>query len=284
MAQTTQAAAEPAVPRPRNYYTKPDWLDVGRLRVAYRRKGQGEPTLFFHGAGFTRMWLPFHERLAEAVDVIAPEHPGYGETEMPEWLDGFDDLVIHYDEFLDTLELDTVHLIGYSLGGWIAAEFAVFYPKRLRSLTLITPAGLRILGKPIPNPYGMPPEQFFDLIFNDKTNMLDYLPDVESLDEIVHQFGEAATLARLAWNPQYDLKLERRLERVRCPSLVVRAEDDRLIPVEMADRFAELLPDSRTVTIAGTGHALAYEQPEKLGAEIADFIRDVAGSRGPREA
>jgi pimeloyl-ACP methyl ester carboxylesterase len=275
MAQTIPAA-QAAVPRPRNYYTDPEWIDVGGLPVAYRRKGQGEPTLFFHGAGFTRMWLPFHERLAGGVDLIAPEHPGYGETEMPEWLDGFDDLVIHYDEMLDALELVSVHLIGYSLGGWIAAEFAVFYPKRLRSLTLITPAGLRILGKPIPNPYGMAPEQFFDLIFNDKTNMLEYLPDVESLDEIVHQFGEATTLARLAWNPQYDLKLERRLERVHCPALVVRAEDDRLIPVEMADRFAELLPDSRTVTIPGTGHALAYEQPEKLADAISGFITEVS--------
>ena len=83
------------------------------------------------------------------------------------------------------------------------------------------------------------------------------LPDFESLDEIVHQYGEGATLARLAWTPQYNLKLERRLARVTCPSLVVRAEDDRLIPDEMAERYAELLPNSRIETIPGTGHALA---------------------------
>jgi pimeloyl-ACP methyl ester carboxylesterase len=259
-------------------------VDVRGLRVAYRRQGEGEPTLFFHGAGFTRMWLPFHAALAEEVDLIAPEHPGYGETEMPEWLDGLDDLVIHYDDFLDALELDSVHLIGYSLGGWIAAEFAVFYPERLRSLTLMTPAGLRILGKPIPNPYGMAPEQFFALIFNDPTNMPELLPDVESLDEIVHQFGEGATLARLAWSPQYDLKLERRLGRVRCPSLVVRAEHDRLVPDEMAERYAELLPDSRIEAIPGTGHALAYEQPTKTARAITSFITGEASASGPAVA
>ena len=266
--------AQDTVPRPPNFYTDPDWIDVAGLDVAYRRKGEGEPTVFLHGAGFTRMWLPFFESLSRSVDLIAPEHPGYGETAMPDWLDGFDDLVIHYDEFLDALGLDTVHLIGYSLGGWIAAEFAVVYPKRLRSLTLITPAGLRILGKPIPNPYGMPPEQFFALIFNDPKNMAQLLPDFEDLDEIEHQFGEATTLARLAWNPQYDLKLDRRLERVRCPSLVVRAEHDRLIPDEMAERYAELLPNSRLVSIAGTGHAIAYEQPDKLAEAIGSFIRE----------
>jgi pimeloyl-ACP methyl ester carboxylesterase len=246
------------------------------LPVAYRRKGTGEPTLFFHGAGFTRMWLPFHESLSDSVDVIAPEHPGYGATELPDWLDGFDDIVIHYDQLLDALELETVHLVGYSLGGWIAAEFASFYPKRLRSLTLMTPAGLRIVGAPIPNPVAMMPDQFFDLIFNDKTNMPGYLPDFESLDEVVHQYGEMATLARLAWSPQYDLKLERRLERVTCPSLVVRAEHDRLIPDEMAERYAELLPDSRIETVPGTGHALAYEQPEQTAAVIGKFIEGTA--------
>jgi pimeloyl-ACP methyl ester carboxylesterase len=265
-----------AAPRPRSHYTEPDRPEVHGLYVALRRKGSGPATLFFHGAGFTRMWLPFHEALSGQVDLIAPEHPGYGDTEMPDWMDGFDDLVIHYDELLDALELERVHLVGYSLGGWMAAEFACFYPKRLESLTLMTPAGLRIEGKPIPNPFAMPPEDFFDLIFNDKTNMHEYLPDAESLDEVVHLYGEATALARLAWNPQYDLKLERRLERVRCPALVVRAEHDRLIPGELAERYAELLPNARTETVPGTGHALAYEQPDRTAAAIAAFIRSVA--------
>jgi pimeloyl-ACP methyl ester carboxylesterase len=275
MAQT-QAPPQAAVPRPPNFYTEPEWIEVGGLRVAYRRKGTGEPTLFLHGAGFTRMWLPFHEALSGSVDLIAPEHPGYGETEMPDWLDGFEDLVIHYDELLDLLELDQVHLVGYSLGGWMAAEFASFYPKRLASLTLITPAGLRIVDKAIPNPVAIPPEDYFALIFNDPTNLPLYLPDLESLDEIVHQYGEMATLARLAWNPQYNLKLERRLERVTCPALVMCAENDRLVPVETAERYAEILPNARIETIAGTGHAIAYEQPERLAASIGGFIQEVA--------
>ena len=276
MASTAGVAAGSSVPRPRSYYTDPEWIEVGGLPVAYRRKGAGEPTLFLHGAGLTRMWLPFHEAMSESVDLIATEHPGYGATELPDWLDGFDDLVIHYDQLLDALELDTVHLVGYSLGGWIAAEFASFYPKRLRSLTLMVPAGLRIPGNPIPNPVAMMPDQFFGLMFNDTTHMADYLPDFESLDEVVHQYGEMATLARLAWNPQYNLKLERRLQRVTCPSLVVRAEHDRLIPDEMAERYAELLPESRVATVPGTGHAMAYEQPQAVAGVIARFIEEVS--------
>jgi pimeloyl-ACP methyl ester carboxylesterase len=262
------------VPRPKHFYTEPDWIEVGGLQVAYRRQGEGPPTLYLHGAGLTRMWLPWHQRLAESLDLIAPEHPGYGETEMPEWLDGFDDLVIHYDSLLDALELERAHVVGYSLGGWIAAELAVFHPRRLESLTLITPAGLRIPGKPIGDLFAMDPEQLFTTVFNDPGNMAQILPDFESLDEIEHQFGEAATLARLAWNPRFDPKLERRLARVSCPTLVVRAEHDRLVPDEMAERFAELIDGARIETVPGTGHALIVEQPDKTADVVSAFIQE----------
>ena len=277
MSQTSAAPAAASVPRPRHFYTEPEWIEVGGLRVAYRRKGEGPPTLYLHGAGLTRMWLPLYERLSQSLDLIAPEHPGYGETEMPEWLDGFDDLVIHYDALLDALELERVHLVGYSLGGWIAAELAVFYPRRLESLTLITPIGLRIPGKPIARPLRDGPRDALrdDLQRPDQRRRRS-LPDIESLDEIEHQFGETATLARLAWNPRFDPKLERRLARVSCPTLVVRAEHDRLVPDEMAERYAELIDGARIETVPGTGHALIVEQPEKTADLISAFIQESA--------
>jgi pimeloyl-ACP methyl ester carboxylesterase len=274
MTTTSAAPSAAAVPRPRHFYTEPEWIEVGGLRVAYRRKGEGEPTLYLHGAGLTRMWLPFHERLSQSLDLIATEHPGYGETEMPDWLDGFDDLVIHYDALIETLGLERPHLVGYSLGGWIAAELAVFYPRRFGSLTLITPAGLRIPGNPIGDLFAMDPEKLFTTIFNDPTNLDQVLPDFESLDEIEHLFGEAATLARLAWNPRFDPKLERRLPRIECPTLVVRAEHDRLVPDEMAERYAELIDGARVETVPGTGHAIIVEQPEKTADLISAFIQE----------
>jgi pimeloyl-ACP methyl ester carboxylesterase len=274
MTQTTAPAG--TVPRPRHHYTEPDSIEVAGLRVAYRRKGSGPPTLYLHGAGFTRMWLPFHEQLSHSLDLIAPEHPGYGETAMPEWLDGFDDLVIHYDALLDELSLDRPHLVGWSLGGWIAAELAVFYPKRFASLTLVAPIGLRVPGKPLADIFAMMPEEVAGTIFNDLAKAADVLPDLESLEEVEHQFGEAATLARLAWNPRFDPKLERRLGRVACPALVVGADQDRLVPYEMSQLYAELLPGARLETVSGASHALVVEQPEETADAIASFIQENA--------
>jgi pimeloyl-ACP methyl ester carboxylesterase len=262
-----------AVPRPRHFYTEPEWIDVGEVRVAYRREGEGEPVLYLHGNGFTRMWLPFQERIAESVDLIAPEHPGYGETAMPEWLGGFDDLALHYDELLDELGLDTVHVVGYSLGGWVGAELAAFYPRRLRSLTLVCPAGLRVPGQPAPNLTAMTNQAVWETLFNDPRNRESVMPDYESLEELVHLYGEATTFARLAWNPQYDRALERRLRRVRCRALVIRAERDRVVPDAVAERYAEVL-GARLEQVPDTGHAIAVEQPERVADLIVGHVTE----------
>jgi len=261
------------------HYTEPDVIDVRGLQVAYRRKGTGPPTVFLHGAGTTRMWLPFYERMSEGVDFLAPEHPGFGDTPMPDWLDGFDDLVLHYHDLLDAFELDQVHLIGFSLGGWIAANIGIFYPERLKSLTLITPAGLRVQDAPATDLMRMPVEQIPDVLFNGRTqDYLDYLPDPHDLDAAIRGYGEASTFAKLAWNPRYDYRLDRRLARIECPALVVQADEDRLIPNAHPPRWAELLPDARLEKVSGehpTGHLLIVQEPDRAAEVIGGFIKEV---------
>ena len=190
---------------------------------------------------------------------------------MPAWLGSFDDLVLHYDELLDVLELDTVHVVGYSLGGWIAAELAAFYPRRLRSLTLVCPAGLRVPGRPAPNLVAMMSESVWEALFEDPRNAQTVKPDLDSAEEVVHLYAEATTFARLAWNPQYDVALERRLRRVDCPALVVGAGHDRVIPDAVADRYAHLL-GTRTERVEGTGHALAVERPDAVAALVCAHV------------
>ena len=83
-----------------------------------------------------------------------------------------------------------------------------------------------------------------------------------------------STFAKLIWSPRYNLALEHRLKRLSCPSLVVKAENDRLIPNEMADRFAEVLPSALTTTIPETGHALCIERPNETADAILAFIKE----------
>src|ERR1700722_9518262 len=130
-----------------------EFLELAGGRVRLLRGGTGEPVLFLHAAGGAGAWLPFHSRLAEAgVEGIAPDHPGFGQSDDFPEVEAIDDLVYHYLEVLDGLGLGLrgarPHVVGASFGGWIAAELAVHSPQLIGSLTLLSAAGLRLPRHP----------------------------------------------------------------------------------------------------------------------------------------
>ena len=149
---------------------------------------------------------------------------------------------------------------------------AAYFPRRLKSLTLITPIGLRLVDDPGVDIFKLVPDELVDLLFNDKSAIEAVAPDPDDFEEMNQGHAEASTLARLIWAPRYNLALEWRLPRVQCPALVVKAADDRLVPNAMADRFVEVLPNASSTIIAETGHAICVERPTETAAAIADFI------------
>src|SRR5215216_5385560 len=100
-------------------------IAVRGCNIRLMRGGSGPPLLFLHGASGAGAWLSCMQSLAGRFDVSVPEHPGFGESDTPDWLDNIHDLAYFYLDFLDALDLRRVHLVGLSLGGWIAAELAV---------------------------------------------------------------------------------------------------------------------------------------------------------------
>src|SRR5262245_60480667 len=133
-------------------------------------RGQGAPLLYLHGGGGIGLDLPFLELLAKERRVIAPSHPGFGKSSLPEWLDSIDDIAHIYLELMDRLGLTRTDLVGFSIGGWIAAELATKTPERLNRLVLIGPVGVKT-GKPdkldIPDVFAMPLEELDKLRFHD---------------------------------------------------------------------------------------------------------------------
>src|SRR3981081_99299 len=88
------------------------------------------PLVFLHGAGGHTGWMAVLEELSRRSAVYPPEHPGLGQSDDPPWLDGVGDLAYFYLDLLKALGLDRVHLMGTSLGGWIAAEMEGAHPAR----------------------------------------------------------------------------------------------------------------------------------------------------------
>ena len=244
---------------------------VGGARVQLLRGGQGPPLLFLHGAAGAGMWLPFLEGLARRFAVYAPAHPGFGRSEDPEWLDAIDDLVHFYLDFLDELGHPKVHLVGLSLGGWIAAELATVCSHRIGRLVLVDAAGIRVDGVNVPDLFLMSPDEAVRTIFADPATAAAIYPPNPTTEELEIILRQRATLARLAWNPYlHNPKLLRRLHRIRVPTLVVWGQEDRLFPLEHARAFQQAIPGAALAVLPGCGHVPPLDRPE-------DFVRTVTG-------
>src|SRR5258707_947261 len=99
-----------------------DMTMVRGTRIRMLRGGKGPPLIFLHGASGHVGWLPFLDRLSQSFDVLAPEHPGFGGSDDPSWLDQTCDLAYFYLDLMEALDLDCVHLMGTSLRRGPAAE------------------------------------------------------------------------------------------------------------------------------------------------------------------
>src|SRR5690349_7207669 len=118
-------------------------LRLSGVEIELHEGGAGPPLLFLHGAQGFAPDDAYVGLLAESRRLLAPSHPGFGRSELPDWLDTPDDIAYIYLELLDRLGVERVDIVGASLGGWIAAEMATKAPERCSRLVLASPIGVK---------------------------------------------------------------------------------------------------------------------------------------------
>jgi pimeloyl-ACP methyl ester carboxylesterase len=250
-------------------------IQIAGIDLELFEAGQGAPLLWLHGApGFS----PKHEfvdLVAGRRRLIAPSHPGFGKSSLPDWLDSVDDIVHVYLELLDKLDLRQTDVVGTSLGGWIAAEVASKVPERIRKLVLVGPVGVKV-GPPdkldIPDIFAMPQDAVNKLIYHDPERMKVDMSKLSD-EELAAMFRNRETLALLVWEPwMHNPKLKHRLHRAAMPALLVRGESDGLVSAEYLAAYAKLFPKSRVLTIPGAGHPPQQEQPQALVRAVLEFL------------
>lgn len=255
-------------------------LQVGDGEIRLLRAGPASPApplLFLHAAGGGG-WTPFLDGLSRAFDVLAPDHPGFDESDAIDDVEGIDDLVYHYLRLLDQLGIEQAIVVGASLGGWIAAELAVHSPHRVERLVLMSPVGLRIPEAPPTDLFFLPPERLVETLFHDPAAAAGLFPAEPSVDDILRAYRNNTAFARYAWRPFLnDPKLERRLYRISAPTLVIWPDDDRVVPRAHAERYAARIPDARLEVIEDCGHALYGERPQEITRAVLAFAN--GGSR-----
>ncbi len=253
-------------------------VKINGCEISLKRGGIGPPMLYLHGAAGAGAWLPFMEILAGHFDLIVPEHPGFGTSETPDWLDNIHDLAYFYLDFIRELRLRDFHLVGGSLGGWIALELAVRCSCSLKSLTVCSPGGIYVKGLPLNDPFLWDSEESVRNLFHNQ-EIADRLLETERTEE---EKGVALknhfTTARLAWSPRnHDPHLYKWLHRIDVPTHIIWGKQDQLIPAEYAKELQKLIPNSRVTLFDQCGHLPQTEKTTEYCQSIIDAIGDFEG-------
>ena len=250
-------------------------LKIADIELELFEAGSGAPLLFLHGAGGFAPTQPFVPHLSAKHRLIAPSHPGFGNSSLPEWLDSVDDIAHLYLELLDVLKLDKVDLIGASVGGWIAAEIATKVPERIRKLVMIGPVGIKV-GPPdkldMPDIFAMPLVVVQKLIYHDPDKFA-VDPAKRSDEQLAAMFRGRETLALLVWEPwMHNPKLKHRLHRIKNSALFIRGASDGLVSDQYMQAYAKFLPNARTMTLPNAGHVPQIEQAEAFSSAVLKFL------------
>jgi pimeloyl-ACP methyl ester carboxylesterase len=252
-------------------------LTVRDVELTLRRAGDGETLLLLHGANGNMSWMPIFETLAEQYHVILPDHPGFGDTEAPNWMDNISDVSYFYLDVIDAMELDQFHLAGHSMGGWIAAEIAVRDAHRIKSLTLVSAAGIRVNGTPMGDLFAWSPEETARQVFAQQSFIDEMLAQEPGEEQIEIMLKNRQMAARLCWSPRFhNPDLKKWLHRLTLPTLILWGDSDGIFPEPYAHAYHALIPGSELEVYENCGHVPMAEARDAFLARLAAFTQGVA--------
>ena len=252
-------------------------VTINAANFHYRRGGAGPSLLYLHGAGGTANAMPLLESFAQHFDVVIPDHPGFGASDDPQWLDNIHDMAYFYLDFLQTLQLTETVIFGSSLGGWLAMEIAIRDQSRIRQLILSNAAGL-----------SLPDVAMGDVfLWDDEQKVRNMIVSPALQDKILAQTPSEQqqdiasrnlfTTAKLCWEPRFcNPDLHKWLHRITVPALIVWGDNDRLFPQDYGQQLKHCIPQARLVVFNDCGHLPHVEKRDELCDEILSFTREVS--------
>jgi pimeloyl-ACP methyl ester carboxylesterase len=262
---------------------------VDGVRVRYVRRGQGPPVVLLHGfASFLYTWKDVMPALAERHDVVAIDLPGFGASDQPADLT-FDVLPRAVLGVMEEIGWSRASLVGNSLGGAVALVVAARHPDRVERLVLVDAAGfnLRPADRPamvrlVSHPAAeavvsrLPLRRLLVTLGLRQVFADDAKVTPERIDAYLAVAARPGTLAAVrslsASSTLSPDEVERMVEEIRAPTLVVWGREDRWIPVDHADRFVAALRDGRKAVLAACGHMPQEEQPAAVARLLAEFL------------
>jgi pimeloyl-ACP methyl ester carboxylesterase len=257
-------------------------------RIHYEIRGQGAPlALIFGYAGSSRGWgEPFLKLLATRFRTILIDNRGTGESDKPEKPFSMADMAADAASVLDHAGVERAHVMGISMGGMIAQEFALNHPARLRGLVL----GCTLCG--LAHSVAGDPQALAALQMNPKEPLA---MQVERLlaaccapQFLASPSGQAVLKERVAevmnypmtplhtyqhhWGAVTGFDTFERLPGIKAPTLLITGTSDLLVPDANADIIRERIPGARIHKLPGVGHVFFWEKPEASAAAVTEFL------------
>jgi pimeloyl-ACP methyl ester carboxylesterase len=252
-------------------------MTVVGVELELLRQGQGHgrerKLLLLHGFDTIAADAPFLAFLARQYEVLAPSAPGFGGSLRPDDVSTVYDLVHLYLALLEALG-GKVHVIGFSFGGWLAAEIAAVSCHGIEKLLLVDALGLKIGGREtadILDIFNTHPREVTKRRWHDPRKAPDH--NALSDEALVRLAQNREALCLYGWHPyMYNPRLNRWLRRISAPTLVMWGAEDGIVTPDYGRAFSELIPGARFVTIADAGHHPEIEEPRAFADAVLDFL------------
>ncbi|MBO9575775.1 MAG: alpha/beta hydrolase [Sphingobium sp.] len=230
--------------------------------------GAGDPCVYFHGGG-TFHGFDWARDWAGQFRMILPHHPNFGES-ADAGFTSIGDYAAHYRAFFVAIGLPRFHLVGASMGGYLASTYAARNQAQIDRLVLVSPAGLRSARAPLPDFANIPLEKQGALFAADPDWIAPFWPAQPSPDWLAlrQREGAASFRARGVSDVTYP-ELLSDLEGLRLPTLLLWGDKDQVLPLPLLEEWRSRLPQAQSIVIPGGGHLLLDEFPAAREAALA---------------
>lgn len=251
-------------------------IHVSGMDIELERRGRGQPLLLLYGEEGLEPEAPFVDELARDFEIFMPSPPGFGGSERPDWIRSLDDIAYIYLDLIEKLALKNVPVVGFSLGGWLAAEIATKDDSFISRLVLVDAYGIKMggpLDRDIADFWCLPSSEVVKRKWADpEKGRRDFASMPEEKLTIVARNIE--TLARFCWEPfMHNPMLKRRLHRIKVPTRVIWGEQDGIVSTAYGKAYADAIPGAVLQVIPNAGHLPQLEQPEAFMAALREFLR-----------
>ncbi len=260
-----------------SYRCSQSTVTVGGTQVSLITGGSGRPLLVLHEELGHPGWLAWHSDLAGDHSLIIPIHPGFGSLARADWVSNVRDLAGFYSRMLKAMCLESVDVIGFSLGGWIAAEMAAADAGQFHRMALVAPTGVRPPEGEILDLFIVTARAYLDASVHDPSST----PEFASLyggEETTEQFeaweDARAESARLAWKPyMHNPSLPHLLEGVQgLPTLIVWGREDRIVPLPAGHAYNRAIAGSELLVFDDCGHRPEIERTSEFVNRLRSFL------------